>query len=120
MSVYTVEKSADRSARKSPYRLFPPAEPSAIAITMLPADEASLYARMINRDRNLENLVLNRESSKEKRMRENIPDYSYKEHLPLTWRFFHSEKDNVESLTPVSFSVMEKILRVLAEAKTPV
>lgn len=92
----------------------------AVAITMLPADEASLYARMINRDRNLENLVLNRESSKEKRMRENIPDYSYKEHLPLTWRFFHSEKDNVESLTPVSFSVMEKILRVLAEAKTPV
>ncbi|MBQ0039269.1 MAG: M28 family peptidase [Treponema sp.] len=92
----------------------------AVAITMLPADEASLYARLLAKDRNLEDSVLNREISKAKRMEENIPDYSYKEHLPLTWRLFHTEKDCEESLTPVSFTVMEKILHVLAEAKTPV
>ncbi|WP_407396688.1 M28 family peptidase [Treponema sp.] len=91
----------------------------AVAITMLPADEASLYARMITKDKNLESNVLNRECTKEQRLKENVPDFSYKEHLPLTWRLFHSEKDNEESLSPVSFSVMENILRILAESKTP-
>lgn len=92
----------------------------AVAITMLPADEASLYARLLLKDKSLEESVLNRESSKERRMKENIPDYSYKEHLPLTWRLFHTPKDDAGSLTPVSFSVMENILKVLTGAKTPV
>ncbi len=91
----------------------------AMAITLLPADEASLYARNLNRDKKLEAAVLNRESSKKSRMENNIPDYSYKEHLPATWRLFHTAHDNIDSLTQSSFSVMEKILDCLADAKTP-
>jgi len=34
--------------------------------------------------------------------------------IPDTWKYFHTEKDNVESLTPVSFEIMEKILDELA------
>ncbi|MDD7458850.1 MAG: M28 family peptidase [Spirochaetales bacterium] len=60
----------------------------AVAITMLPDEEASLYA--VNTS-----------------------------NLPLTWKLFHSEKDNEHSLTPESFFIMEKILTVLAETKIP-
>lgn len=91
----------------------------AVAITLLPAEEASLYARKINSDKSLEDAVMNRESSKQKRIEENIPDFSYKEHLPYTWRLFHTQNDNIESLTPASFKVMESILKSLAESKTP-
>jgi hypothetical protein len=90
-----------------------------VAITFLPADEASLYARKINSDKNLEDAVMNRESSKANRIQNNIPDFSYKEHLPLTWRLFHSAKDSEDSLTPISFSVMESILKILTESKVP-
>ena len=91
----------------------------AVAITLLPAEEASLYARKINSDKSLEDAVMNRESSKQKRLKENIPDFSYKEHLPYTWRLFHTQNDNIDSLTPASFKVMESILKSLAESKTP-
>lgn len=91
----------------------------AVAITVLPADEASLYARQINSSRSLEDSVLNREASKIRRIEENIPDYSYKEHLPYTWRLFHTKSDNLTSLTKSSFAVMESILMCLANAKTP-
>ncbi|MGN0728585.1 M28 family peptidase [Treponema sp.] len=91
----------------------------AVAITLLPADEASLYARKINSDKHLEDAVMNRESSKQKRLSENIPDFSYKEHLPYTWRLFHTKDDNIDSLTPASFKVMASILKLLAESKTP-
>lgn len=91
----------------------------AVAITMLPADEASLYARELMTNRNLENMVLNRESSKKERMQEGRVEYSYKERLPLTWRLFHTEKDDVSSLTESAFRVMSDILAALALAKTP-
>ncbi len=91
----------------------------AVAITLLPAEEASLYARKITTDKNLEDAVLNRESSKKKRLAENIPDFSYKEHLPYTWKLFHTENDNIDSLTPASFNVMSAILKLLADAKVP-
>lgn len=91
----------------------------AVAITLLPADEASLYAREINRMPSLESEVMNRESSKHRRMAENIPDYSYKDHLPYTWRLFHTQKDSIGSLTKESFTVMQRILLTLAETKVP-
>ena len=37
---------------------------------------------------------------------------------PPTWAFFHTEKDNFESLTPESFEIFLKILYRLAELKT--
>lgn len=90
----------------------------AVAITMLPADEASLYARELNKNKFLVNAVMNRESSKKKRIQEGIPDYSYKDRLPATWRLFHTPKDNEFSLTEDSFRVMHNILLTLADAKS--
>ncbi|MCQ2240488.1 M28 family peptidase [Treponema sp.] len=84
----------------------------AVAITMLPSDEASLYAMHVSENGTLESKVLNRERAKEN-------EGSLKELLPLTWRLFHSEKDSEEFLTPESFQMMESILRVLAFSKTP-
>ncbi len=91
----------------------------AVAITMLPADEASLYAREINQNKSLESSVMNREATKNQRLIGNIPDFSYKEHLPKTWSLFHTPNDDASSLTKESFSVMQKILDLLAIAKTP-
>lgn len=89
----------------------------AVAITMLPAEEASLYARELMKPNGLEAEVMNRESSKMKRLEANAPEYAYKERLPDTWRRFHTERDNELSLTKESFTVMANILHCLAEAK---
>ncbi len=91
----------------------------AVAITMLPADEASLYAREILRDKNLENAVLNREKERPLRKSGEHVEYGYKERMPKTWRLFHTMEDNEASLTPQSFSIMGNILSVLAETLVP-
>ncbi len=90
----------------------------AMAITMLPADEASLYARELLKDKGLEASVLNRDSGKKTRIADHIPDYGYKDRMPKTWRLFHSQNDNEASLTERSFEVMNNILSTLAEIKT--
>ena len=90
----------------------------AVAITMLPAEEASLYARQLVSEKGLEGEVMNREASKKQRLEGKTPEYAYKERLPATWRRFHTESDNEPSLTPESFTVMENILHCLAEAKS--
>lgn len=89
----------------------------AVAITMLPAEEASLYARELLKEKSLESEVMNRESSKKERLQNQLPEYAYKERLPATWRRFHTPNDNELSLTPESFTVMANILKSLAEAK---
>ena len=91
----------------------------AVALTMLPADEASSYARELLRNKELEDAVLNRESSKKKRIETSSPEYGYKSRLPATWRLFHTENDNAGSLTDVSCRIMSNILLTLAEMKTP-
>ena len=89
----------------------------AVAITLLPAEEASLYARELVKSKSLSSQVMNRESSKAERMNGTNVEYSYKERLPYTWRLFHTTSDNEASLTPESFVVMKNILQGLAEAK---
>ncbi len=89
----------------------------AVAITILPASEASLYARELSKNPGLSDAVMNRESSKQRRMQDGEVEYSYKERLPRTWRLFHTPNDDLASLTPDSFRVMSNILRSLAEAK---
>ena len=37
----------------------------------------------------------------------------------MTWRLLHTEYDNLASLTPESFSLMETLLDALARARTP-
>mgnify|MGYP002624992579 CR=1 FL=1 len=90
----------------------------AVAITMLPAEEASLYARELNRSKGLADQVLNREASKKRRLSGEEVEYSYKERLPRTWRLFHTEQDNEASLSQESFRVMRNILLTLAAAKS--
>ena len=90
----------------------------AVAITMLPAEEASLYARELNKNKNLVDAVMNRETSKKARMAGQQTDYSYKERMPRTWKLFHTPQDNEDSLSPESFRIMHNILVTLAELKS--
>ncbi|MBP5157193.1 MAG: M28 family peptidase [Treponema sp.] len=90
----------------------------AVALTMLPAQEASLYARELVNSKNLEAQVMNREASKQKRLSGEQVDYSYKERLPHTWRLFHTPNDNIASLTQESWRIMHNILTTLAESKS--
>ena len=91
----------------------------AVAITMLPADEATSYAHALVSNKYLEDAVMNRESTRLQRKENPSSDHTYKERMPLTWKLFHSQSDNAASLTPVSFTVMQRILNVLAGLKTP-
>lgn len=80
----------------------------AVAITMLPKEEASLYCLELMKDKNLEKTVMNAKLS------ENADfAFKYREKMPLTWRLFHTEYDNFLSLTPESFKIIEKILEKL-------
>lgn len=91
----------------------------AVAITMLPAKEASLYARDLNAIPELKNAVMNREASKKERLSSGEKEYGYKERMPYTWRLFHTPYDNLDSLTEESFRVMKNILHSIALSKIP-
>ena len=91
----------------------------AVAITMLPSNEASMYARNLIEDKSLEDAVMNRGSTKKQRMQNPDSDADYKSKIPETWRLFHSQADNVQSLTPESFKIMANILHTLAMTRTP-
>lgn len=91
----------------------------AVAITMLPADESALYMRELLNNKNLEDAVMNREKSHQDRISGNQVDFNYKEKLPLTWRLFHSQNDNISSLTKDAFVAMGRILSVLENVEIP-
>lgn len=80
----------------------------AVALTMLPEKEASDYCMELMKDKNLEKKVMNAKLGEDADF-----DFKYREKMPLTWRLFHTEYDNILSLTPESFGVMEKILEKL-------
>ncbi len=92
----------------------------AVAITMLPAEEASLYARELLRDKSLEAAVMNRESSKKERMKSTTPEYGYKQRMPATWRLFHTPNDSIQTLTPDSCRIILNILKTIALSNIPV
>jgi hypothetical protein len=81
----------------------------AALITLLPADEATRYARELHRGKKLEESVLANAG--------NI-DPLIKEKLPQTWQTLHSPLDNDSSLTPESFALMQKLLDAIAAEKT--
>lgn len=84
----------------------------AVAITMLPEDEASVYLQTLMRVAKLEGMVMNSTGSTEALART-----KYEEMLPKTWRMFHTQNDVIENLTVESFAVMARILDTLAAAK---
>lgn len=77
----------------------------AVAITMLPREEASALMRTIQRDKKFEASLLSHtlEST---------------EQVPLTWRFMHTPFDSEATLTEESFVIMERFLDALAQDKT--
>ncbi|MCR5725511.1 MAG: Zn-dependent exopeptidase M28 [Treponema sp.] len=86
----------------------------AVAVTMLPADEASSYMRCLMNDKNLEREVMNSHTHASQSARER---FHYEEMMPKTWRLFHTEYDNLLSLSEESFIVMARILDTLADAR---
>ncbi len=85
---------------------------AAVAITMLPQDEASEYMYALLKDKDLENYVTNK-TIPEGRTVEELEKY-----IPQTWKKLHSSEDNILSLTKESIPVMERILSILADLKT--
>lgn len=81
----------------------------AVAITVLPRDEATSYMRKLQKDRKFEKNIM-----------EHTPDrYSViKEDIPLTWRLMHSKHDDIDSLTPEAFTLMKRFLSFLGKHKT--
>lgn len=84
---------------------------AAVAVTMLPVEEANEYMFNLVRFPYLEDFVMNHK----------IPPEIQKSFLegmvPATWRKFHTVHDDFGSLTEESFSVMERILENLARLK---
>ena len=93
----------------------------AVAITFLPKDEVSLYYKNLMADKNLEKAVMNRRIDSEEKNRTDISirRFKYQEKMPMTWRLFHTEYDNLLSLTPSSFVLMRKILSLIATQFSP-
>ncbi len=109
----------------------------AVAITVLPSDEASLYMRNLQKDRNLSSSVMTKgvvahgagflsmdsrsSSSAIAALREaNIEPAEallMSEKLPRTWRMMHTEHDNIASLSEQAFFAMGKFLDAIAENK---
>ena len=77
----------------------------AVAITLLPKDEATLYMRELQKHNKIYQNILNR-------------DEEVSKILPETWKMMHTDQDSVENLTPESWLVMEKFLDSLANDKS--
>lgn len=81
-----------------------------VAITFLPMEEATLYARDIL----IKQFSADEENFKPStfaKMKEQI-------YIPKTWQLFHTPQDNLQSLTPQSFMLMKSILEKLANLRT--
>ena len=77
----------------------------AVAITLLPKDEATSYMRELQKHNKIYQNILNR-------------DEEVSNILPETWKMMHTDQDSVENLTPESWLVMEKFLDSLANDKS--
>ena len=86
----------------------------AVAITFLPAQEATDYARELMRDKNLEKVVMNSNLAGNSALPYH---FQYVEKMPKTWRLFHTEYDNLLSLTPESWDLLARMLDALGEAR---
>lgn len=80
----------------------------AVLITMLPKDEVANYMSNLKRIPGLKESVLNRKL--EDVPNKSQPEYILRESIPLTWKYFHTQYDNITTLTPVSFSIISKII----------
>ncbi len=93
----------------------------AVAITILPSQEVVSYLRELKQNPGLATAVVKSSQGQDVGARRIKPlePYQVQEKLPMTWRLLHTEYDNLASLTPESFSLMESLLDALARARTP-
>ena len=88
----------------------------AVAITVLPSDEATTYMRQLQKEKTFSRTVLDRKvGTKSIDQVENLQE---KEKLPWTWRCMHSQYDNVAILTQEAFMLIDRFLDNLADSKT--
>ncbi len=86
---------------------------AAVAVTMLPVEEANEYMFNLVRFPYLEDFVMNHKIPPE------VQKSFLEKMVPETWRKFHTPFDDFSSLTEESFALMEKILENLALLKIP-
>ena len=116
----------------------------AVALTVLPSDEAAVYMRQLQKDKAFAQAVMNRgvaahgagflskdlsagSAAGEKNTAALSPAAELRkkgidpaqalllsEKLPRTWRLMHTMLDDETSLTPQSFALMERFLNLLA------
>ena len=93
----------------------------AVAITLLPAQEVVSYLRELKQHPGLQAAVMKSSQGQDVGARKIKPlePYQVQEKMPMTWRLLHTEYDNLASLTPESFPLMEALLDALARARTP-
>src|SRR5574344_592036 len=91
----------------------------AVALTMLPEDDADAYLAELMKEKNIAGFVMNHElpdqTDRAKAMQEML---RLRKQLPQSWRLFHTPSDSEYSLTPESFAVMAQLLDSLAVQKT--
>lgn len=95
----------------------------ALAITMLPSNEAEVYLRNLMQNKELESFVRrhyikSKDDSEKSQDLQILAEYEFRNKLPATWKLFHTQHDNLESLTPESFVLMAKILQAISRSKT--
>lgn len=94
----------------------------AVAITLLPAQEVVSYLRELKQHPGLQAAIMKSTQEQEVGTRKIKPlePYQVQEKMPMTWRLLHTEYDNLASLTPESFPLMEALLDALAKFRTPI
>lgn len=94
----------------------------AVAITLLPAQEMVSYLRELKQHPGLQAAIMKSTQEQEVGTRKIKPlePYQVQEKMPMTWRLLHTEYDNLASLTPESFPLMEALLDALAKSRTPI
>jgi len=85
----------------------------AVAITMLPREEADVYIRQLQRDPSFEADVMNRTVGS--KLQDRASQLMLNERIPRTWRIEHTPLDNEMNLTPESFDLTAKLLDNLAD-----
>lgn len=88
----------------------------AVALTVLPSEEATLYLRNLQRDKNFENLVMTHKVAAG--AADKAEELLLNEKLPLTWRMMHTPMDSIPMLTKDAFSMTGRFLDILANSVT--
>ena len=79
----------------------------AVAVTVLPREEAVKYMRSLQKFPNLYEKMMNHELTDEEQNA-----------LPETWQMMHTEDDCIENMSETSWHLMEKFLDALARMKS--